>query len=515
MKKTVKLLCGILAGTLAMASLGGCGPKLAPDTAEVIELSYWTSGLGEDIIKETIAGFEAKYPEYKVYYDPNASGSAILNTFGYGPNYDTVDLYMYAINGLAEEDIIEYAEPLDDLVNSRYEDEALTLGEKIMPKFRDALKSSDGKYHALTYGGGWTGIAYNQNVIDGEKFEVPNTTDELIELAGDLDDANLKPFIHYQTGGYWMTVVNVWQLQYDGLDYYMNTFLPLDDGTTAPSLNVLMAEDGRKKAMDVMEKIITPGYVYNGSNALVFTDAQTLFLNDAAVMMVNGSWMINEMKQHLSEEQNFSMMATPVISSIVDKCDTIRGEAGKSADEELSALIDAIDAADSMEDVSLQGTGYDVRQEDMERIYEARNTMHSNFDQHGILIPTYSTAKEAAKLFVQYFYSDENIRKYREVSHMPIPVQYSDGSAVDMDGWLDWEIQQARFTERCTTVFEESNKASKIFTAGGCTPYANIDFVTAFCNTNPQARLSSDAVWSQMLQTFERDWDTYVSNAQL
>ena len=515
MKKFFKSMSAILAGAVIALSVTACGPKVAPNTAEVIELSYWTSGLGEDIIKAAIEGFEEKYPQYQVYYDPNASGSAITNTFGYGPNYDTVDLYMYAINSLEEETIIEYAEPLDELVSQKYEDEAMTLEQKIMPKFRDALKSSDGKYHSLTYGGGWTGIAYNLNIIDGKKFEVPNTTDELIKLAGDLDDQNLKPFIHYQQGGYWMTVVQAWQLQYDGLDYYLNTFLPLDDGETSPSLDVLTTEDGRKAAMDVMEKLITPGYVYNGSNALVFTDAQTLFLNDAAVMMVNGSWMINEMKQHISEGQSFSMMDTPVISSIVEKCKTIKGENGGTADQELSALIDAIDAADSAEDVPLKGEGYDVNETDRARIFEARNTMHSNFDQHGMLIPTYSTAKEGAKLFIQYFYSDENLRTYREVSHMPIPVQYSDGSEIDTEGWLDWEIQQAKFTERCTTIFDTNNKSSKIFTAGGCSPYANIDFVTAFCNTNDLARLDSDTVWQQMVQTFESNWDTYLSNAQL
>lgn len=73
-------------------SMAACGGEKAPDTAEVIELSYWSSGLGEEYIKETIKNFEIKYPQYKVYFDSSPNGGAINNTFGYGANYDTVDL---------------------------------------------------------------------------------------------------------------------------------------------------------------------------------------------------------------------------------------------------------------------------------------------------------------------------------------------------------------------------------------------------------------------------------------
>ena len=505
MKKT--LIFSII--TIVSLMLFGCGPKEAPDTKEVIELSYWTSGLGEEYIKETIKNFEAKYPQYKVYYEASASSGAIANTFGYGANYDTVDLYMYAINGLQEKDIIEYGECLDDILSVPYENESIPLGEKILPRFRDAIKSSDGKYHTLTYGGGWTGLAYNKNIIDGVKYQIPNTTDELIDLAGELDDNNITPFIHYTGGGYWMTVVNSWQIQYDGSDYYYNTFLPLNNGNEEPSLDVLVAPDGRKAAMDVMEKLVTPGYVYNGSNALVFTDAQTLFLNDKAAMMVNGSWMVNEMKQHLTDKQNFSMMPTPVISSIIDKCTTIEN------DRELSALVTEIDKHYSANEVPLTGTGYSVNEADRDRIFEARYVMQSNFDQHGMIIPKYASAKDAAKLFVQYFYSDENLKMYHRVTHMTLPLKYSDSSDVDTTGWKDWEIQQLYFTNKCNTFFDTSRKSSKVFTSGGCSHFANINFIALFSSQNKNDRKSSDEVWEMMCNIFRSNWDLYLNNAQI
>lgn len=516
--KKLKVISAAILSLIIPFSAVGCKKEATPNTVDVIELSYWSSGLGEDYIKETIKGFEAKYPEYKVYFEPSANGGAIANTFGYGANYDTVDLYMYAINSLREEDIIEYAEPLDDIVNSKYENESMTLEEKILPKFRDALKSSDGKYHSLTYGGGWTGIAYNKNMFEEYDLDIPNTTDELVDLAVQIDDEvkgvdgkPVPPFIHYQAGGYWMTVVSAWQIQYDGPDYYFDTFLPLGGEMTNPDKSILTTEDGRKAAMDVMEQIITPGFVFNGSNALVFTDAQTYFLNDRAAMMVNGSWMINEMKVHLNEKQDFSMMPTPVISSIIEKVP----DRSISNDKELSALITAIDKANTVDEVALSGTGYEVTKADLERVYEARHVMHSNFNEHGMLIPKYATAKEGAKKFIQYFYSDENVRMYHDVTHMTIPIQYSDGTAVNTTGWRDWEIQQQKFTDKYMTFFDQNANTSKIFTAGGCQFYGGIDFISAFCNPDSGQRLSSDKAWSQMVAIWDANWNNYKSNAQL
>jgi ABC-type glycerol-3-phosphate transport system substrate-binding protein len=263
--------------------------------------------------------------------------------------------------------------------------------------------------------------------------------------------------------------------------------------------------------MDVMEQIITPGFVFNGSNALVFTDAQTYFLNDRAAMMVNGSWMINEMKVHLNEKQDFSMMPTPVISSIIEKVP----DRSISNDKELSALITAIDNANSVDDVALSGKGYEVTKADLERVFDARHVMHSNFNEHGMIIPKYAVAKEGAKKFIQYFYSDENIKMYHNVTHMTIPIQYSDGSAVDTTGWRDWEIQQQKFTDKNMTFFDQNANTSKLFTAGGCQFYGGVDFISAFCNPDSGQRLSSEKAWNQMVAIWDANWNNYKSNAQL
>ena len=86
-----------------------------------------------------------------------------------------------------------------------------------------------------------------------------------------------------------------------------------------------------------METLIDSQYVVSGSNSADHTTQQTKFLNGRAVMMCNGAWMNNEMKTASSTSKNFSIMQTPVISSIVDKLTDVK------TDAMLSAVIEVVD----------------------------------------------------------------------------------------------------------------------------------------------------------------------------
>ena len=260
------------------------------------------------------------------------------------------------------------------------------------------FKSQDGNYYSFSYYGGWGGLVYNADIINGTTYQVPNTTDELYYLAMDLAAETKTPFIHFTDGGYWYYLYDVWFAQYAGMDKYL-------DAIENPTLEKISDDSlGVKQMLEVMEKLIgATDQCYNGSNSYDFTTSQTLFLENKAVMMANGSWMEYEMRENYEAgTKNYSMMRTPVISSIIDHCDTIEDDA------ELSALIDAIDNGDT----ALEGTGYTVSQADYDRIKYARSLMTNNFNAHTACIPNYSTAKEGAKKFLQYFYSDEALLLY-------------------------------------------------------------------------------------------------------
>lgn len=499
-KKIAAALSAVLVGSLLLA---GCAPKVSNTEAD-IQLSYWRSGLGIDYLNRIIEDFEEEYPQYNVILEPTYNKLSILDNIELEEEYNTIDLYM---TGRINPEYNRYFEPLNSILEHKHEGETKTIGEKYYQDVLENLKSTDGNYYTLSYGGGWGGIVYNSKVIDGDKYKIPRTTDELESLAMQLYDDGLTPFIHFQEGGYWFIVYQIWQMQYDGMDYYENVYLPLNDGGESPSLDILTAEDGRRKVLDVMQSLVTPEYVYNGTNSLTFTEAQTLFVKGQAVMMANGSWLINEMRQELDPDVELKIMKVPVISSIVDNLE-------ETTLSELGPLIDAIDKASAKEEVPLEGDGYKVSEYDRDRVFEARNLMFSNNDEHVFYIPEYSVAKEAAKEFIKFFYRDEEMRVYADTIHAALPVHYSDGSDVDMTDWNEWEKETQAFYDTAIPVFKTNSKSSPIFTAGGADDYARVPFVTLFCSREND-RITAQTAWERIKLTFEEQWPNYLSNAGL
>jgi len=495
--------------------LSGCGRVSIPQTENDVTIKFWRSGVGQTFLDKAVENFQKKYPQYRVYIDSSTNRNDIKNNFGQGYDVDKVDIWIFPVDSISSKTLKEYAEPLNNVLTTKYEGESITIGEKYESSSLEALKWPDNNYYSLSYGGGWYGIVYNEKIINGVKYKLPRTTEELeyltIDLYHDTALKNMPPYIHYADGGYWDYIYKVWQAQYDGMDYYTNTFMPLNGGESdpAPSKAILLKEDGRKKAIEAMSRILKPSYVYNGSNSMTFTDAQTLFIQDKAVMMVNGSWLLNEMKSVSNAGESFKIMKTPVISSIIEKCATIADDA------ELAALIDAIDAASNAAEVALSGIGYEVSRADADKVYEARNIMSNNFDAHGIVIPTYAVAKNAAKEFVKYFYSDENLANYWEATQLPLPVTYSNGNGPDMSTWGGWEAQQQQFTTSAIPLYSIQRTSSVIFTAGGARPYAGVNIVSLLTANNADDRADSSKIWNTIVLNHTSKWQSYLTNAQL
>ena len=130
--------------------------------------------------------------------------------------------------------------------------------------------------------------------------------------------------------------------------------------------------------------------------------------------MPNGDWLAQEAGSANSDP--IVMIATPVISSVINQCATI------DTDAELSALIDAIDAGST----ALVGDGYDVSQVDYDRIKEARNIVFSQASNHIAFSPVYANAKTLIKNFMLFITSDEGISIYQNnVTPGILPFKYN------------------------------------------------------------------------------------------
>lgn len=517
-KKIVSILLGL---TLAASSfaVAGCERKRAANGENDIEIVHWNDGWGNVWLNKIINEFTQKYPQYNVILDSSPN-----NGFSYSEsieNYDTntADLYICSFEGTPYNN--EYTEILDDLYDAVPDGEKMTLADKMGSDLAEGMKYPDGHCYAVPgIHGVVMGLVYNADIIDGVKYQVPNTTDELIELTWEMvNDSSLivptginkgnkiYPFIHYGTGDYWKRVYTQWQIQYDGLDYYYNNMLKLTDAEgNSPSKEVMLKKDGRYEAMLVLDELISQYTVFPGSNNLTYTLAQTQFMNSSAVMMANGNWLINEMKSNTeATATNLKMMRTPVISSIIDKCPTIENDA------ELSALIKKIDSdVAANRPTSTSGEGYNCSAEDIARIREVRYYSVPSKDSGLMAIPKYSIAKEAAKEFIRFMYSDAALSIWANTMHSA-PVAKMQNVTINTTDWLGFEKSAYELQQNQITVLSEAvGYKSKLFVKGGLQMWGTTSVITAM---SVKERQDADTLWNMLKTYINNNWENAVVNS--
>lgn len=510
MKKTKKLIC--LVSSLLMATsacLGSCGPAEVTGDTSTLTISFWKCGWGDEYIKTVIADFETAHPEYTVELQSSTDGFVYQNTIELGATMNDIDLYIGSFMATPYD---ENAESLNSLLNEKCEGDNVTVGDKLGETYREGMKYRDGNIYGLpepftTY----SSIVYNADMIgEGTDYAIPVTTDELEALVSDLsyDDnfKNVKPFIHYGQGDYWKYVYQQWWVQYAGIDNYYD-FLRLNDATDETVAPSLLEKDGRYYSLQVLDTLLSSDTVYAGSNNLQYQQAQTLFMNGSAVMMANGGWLVNEMKANTeASASNLRMMRTPVISAIANKCDSI------SDDEELAACIRKmdIDVASGRKD-GLNGEGFSVTQEDYDRIYEARYCSNPGYDASLMVIPEYSTAKDAAKAFVKFYYSDAEVAKVLNILHQPTSLSACNIS-IDRSNWLPFEKDIWDLQSKTITVLGEAvGIKNELFTYGGLNVWGTRSPIVAFTQTE---RYDLDSYWTELVSYYGDTWKNAVKNVK-
>lgn len=513
MRTMRKLIATGLAIVMSLSVVACSGKKTSNKTSnggKEVEVAYWHAGLGIDWLEELVNEFNASQSEWNVTYRASAVKGSLTAAWGM-PDIDTTDLY---IAGMSYES--EYMEPLDELLNVTAEGDSKTIGEKLNPNYLTTARWTDGKIYTLSATSSLYGIVYNTKLFKKAGItQLPRTSDEIAVVCDMLLEADVTPLAVFGNWAYWDFFIEAWQAQHDGYDYYINNFHGCtDEKGNSPSKDVLTKKDGRYAALQAMEKIITPEYVVDGAVAEDHISMQTKFLNTDIGMMVNGNWLSKEMSGVASTD-DFGLMKTPVISSIVDRLTTIVD------DEELRLLIDAVDEV--VEDPSKianyqSGDGYvvgslDVSKEDWDAVMEARTISPVGFDT--AYIPNYSEEKEGAKEFLKFMYSDKGMEIVLSRTHISMPLEFSDGREIDKSDWnrLERESDEAL----CATKYYATSALldrHPIFRLGGASSYCGSTVVATLCSKNPADRLSADGIWDEIVRLIDMKYEGWLLNIE-
>ena len=411
-KKLLTMLLALITSFSCFACAGGGGDEYDPTDPTTLDVYLWSSGNGKEYMEAILNAFKAKNPDVNINFTPSSSVEG-ADMYQDADNA-TTDIYFTTMsNYMAHK---EYFEPLNGVLDM--EVDGTTVGAKLGADTITGVTASDNNIYALPWSNSVTGFVYNATVFEQKGFEIPKTTNQLIDLCGDIASEELTPFIQYAE--YWNYPLLAWMAQYAGVSefnkYWKGVYT--DNGVEKVNDISLFRDNVAKKvALEVLPDLLSPqGYTVVGTNNLSHTTAQTKFLDGQAVMTPSGSWMENEMKNSTAKG-TFKMMKYPVISALGTKLGI--------TEDQLVALVAYVDGdADATQTAYAEGAGV----QHVERVREARNIVYSEKLQFHAIIPKNSPAKETAKKFLAFYYSDEALAIAESVSGMILPATYSNGT---------------------------------------------------------------------------------------
>lgn len=525
-KRIVSLLLVCLG--LSCTVLAGCNSKEIPDTETNLIISLYEGGYGTAAFEKIADKFEEHYADdgytVTIIPDPALVGSSVVSRIQSGPQVTPTDLFLPGDVNYRQ--IIsrgsnfirgyDYAlEELTDLFGQKVYGEDVTYGSKLDEQYADGCAievNGETKYFTVPFMGGISGLAYNSDLLDGlfgeDGWELPNTTDELYTLIGQIRTAGATPFVWASGTGYWDYCVYPWWRQLV-TDEEAENFWNCIDEYGEVSAEVFKSQALLTAFTALQQCIGDTANSHPKSMTFTHIEAQMALYDttNKVAMMPTGDWLENEMKYSGYEpgQVDIGLMKVPVISDVIYTYDSIGNKQFKyqtiQSDKKLSEVIAAIDANEPRPQ--------EVSKEDFAAIEKIRSYTNSNGFLFNAMIPVYANAKEVAKKFLLYMASDEAQQIFYDETGALLP--YSTEKLKTPEN--PTRLQKAVLDSLGKTTYI-SNKIQKnpIFYNTDLECWQNN--IEGYIGTTSGDKMTAIQFWTWNYEQYSENFDLYLSMAQ-
>ena len=315
LKKSILLL-----GLSAMMAVGvvGCGSKPAaeapaPDVEteqpadkeevadeteapveQTLKLAVLESGYGADMWVEVAAAFEAANPGVSVDLTADKNIESVISPNMKAGEYPDVVLLAVSREDALTETLTK-EKGLTNLMEVLQMDvpgESVKVGDKIIGGFTDTLVTNpyeDGDTYLAPMFYSPTGLFFNQGLLEEKGWEVPATWDQMWEL-GDKAKAEGIALFTYPTAGYLDSFMYALLSSVGGPEFYNDAMNYSEEA---------WGSDQAKQALEIVAKLgeYTHETTVANANDDNFTKNQQLILDNQAIFMPNGTWVVGEMEE--------------------------------------------------------------------------------------------------------------------------------------------------------------------------------------------------------------------------
>ena len=278
---------------------------------KTIKLAALESGYGKEMWPELIKAYEEANPNVKVELQSSKELEDELSPkMKAGDFPDVVMLALGRKKALPETLIKEKAlADISDLFDMKVYGEDKKVSEKLLNGVLGSTVTDpyrDGKHYLAPMFYAPTGLFYNQGLFEQKGWEVPKDMPAMKELAEKAKAEGISLFT-YPTTGYLDSFFPALLANAGGVDLF-NKAMSYEKG--------IFASEGATKAFDALGELlknVEPSTVAN-ANPQSFTKNQQLILDNKALFMPNGTWVVGEMKDApRADGFKWAMNAAPAI----------------------------------------------------------------------------------------------------------------------------------------------------------------------------------------------------------
>ena len=278
---------------------------------KTIKLAALESGYGKEMWPELIKAYEEANPNVKVELQSSKELEDELSPkMKAGDFPDVVMLALGRKKALPETLIKEKAlADISDLFDMKVYGEDKKVSEKLLNGVLGSTVTDpyrDGKHYLAPMFYAPTGLFYNQGLFEQKGWEVPKDMPAMKELAEKAKAEGISLFT-YPTTGYLDSFFPALLANAGGVDLF-NKAMSYEKG--------IFASEGATKAFNALGELVKnvePSTVAN-ANPQSFTKNQQLLLDNKALFMPNGTWVVGEMKDApRADGFKWAMTAAPAI----------------------------------------------------------------------------------------------------------------------------------------------------------------------------------------------------------